>query len=78
MLYCAPGIPRFLGLILMIWFIVGGGICGFGVPAGLVRYDVRQRFDIQHGDPFTDILCGWLVPMSTITQKPVPARQRLR
>jgi len=51
------------------WYIVGGVIyCGFGVLAGLVRYDVRLRFNIQHGDLFTDIVCGWLVPMFTISQ----------
>jgi choline-glycine betaine transporter len=51
------------------WYIVGGVIYfGFGVLAGLVRYDVRLRFNIQHGDLFTDIICGWAVPMFTASQ----------
>jgi len=51
------------------WHIVGGAIyIGFGFLCGLVRTDVRIRYGIQHGDLFSDVLCGVFVPMFTLSQ----------
>merc|ERR1711879_1052710 len=49
--------------------IVGGVLyCGFAVLCGLVRNDVRLKYSIGHGDLFTDLCCGLVVPMCTLTQ----------
>lgn len=51
------------------WHIVGGALyIGFGFLCGLVRTDVRVVYGIQHGDLFTDLLCGVFVPMFTLSQ----------
>jgi hypothetical protein len=59
----------FCGVALYNWFIFSLSFyLGFGVLVGLVRYGVRHRFKILHGDMFTDILCGIFCPMFTISQ----------
>jgi len=51
------------------WNYMGGVMyCGFGILTGLVRYDVRLRYCIEHGNLFTDMICGVFVPYFTVSQ----------
>jgi hypothetical protein len=68
-LYWAAIAFNFCGLALHNWSVVSGALhTGFGVLLGLVRYGVRQKYQIEHGDMMTDMICGLFVPMFTISQ----------
>jgi len=68
-LYYSSLIFEICGGITQNWHAVGGTIfCGFGILCGLVRYDVRRRFNIKHGDLLTDLICGVFVHMFTLAQ----------
>merc|ERR1711920_1161049 len=59
----------FVGIHLYNWHIAGLVLyCGFGTLNGLVRYGVRTRYMILHGDMITDLVCGFCAPMFTISQ----------
>jgi hypothetical protein len=68
-LYYSSILFAILGVVTPNWSVIGGVLfCGFAVLTGLVRYDVRQRFNIQHGDLLTDLICGLMVHEFTLSQ----------
>jgi FtsH-binding integral membrane protein len=68
-LYYSSILFEILGVVIPNWAVVGGVMfCGFAVLTGLVRYDVRRKFNIQHGDLFTDLICGLFAHEFTLSQ----------
>merc|ERR1712045_651683 len=68
-LYYSSILFEILGVVTPNWAVVGGVMfCGFAVLTGLVRYGVRRKFNIQHGDLFTDLICGLFAHEFTLSQ----------
>lgn len=51
------------------WCIIGLVVyIGFATFLGFLRTGIRTKYQIQHGDLLTDILCGLFAPMFTLVQ----------
>jgi len=68
-LYLAAIIFVFTSAALYQWCIIGLTLyIGFGTLLGFLRNQVRGRFGVEHGDLFTDVLCGVFAAPFAITQ----------
>mmetsp|Transcript_31451 Transcript_31451/g.93412 ORF Transcript_31451/g.93412 Transcript_31451/m.93412 type:complete len:897 (-) Transcript_31451:24-2714(-) len=68
-MYLAAAVLVLCAAALYQWCIIGLVVyIGFGTFLGFLRTGVRGKYQIQHGDIFTDLLCAIFAPMFTLVQ----------
>eukprot|EP00746_Dinoflagellata_sp_MGD_P151094 gnl/MRDRNA2_/MRDRNA2_82786_c0_seq2.p1 gnl/MRDRNA2_/MRDRNA2_82786_c0~~gnl/MRDRNA2_/MRDRNA2_82786_c0_seq2.p1 ORF type:complete len:934 (+),score=101.54 gnl/MRDRNA2_/MRDRNA2_82786_c0_seq2:257-3058(+) len=61
-LVCISGITEQWHIVGLVLYI------GFTTFLGFLRNQVRRHLEIDRGDLFVDVLCGWFLPMFTLVQ----------